>query len=165
MWNLAQLASSLMPLIDDVEVAQASIDRFPELFQTAWLSVFRAKIGLQTEQKDDAALMHDLMDRMATGQADFTNTFRALGTDKARDEFLRPEDYDAWVRSWRARLAAEGATPEDRLARYGAGEPADHSAHASDRAGDRGRSAGRLFRFRASHAALATPFDRPRRVS
>jgi protein adenylyltransferase len=161
MWNLAQLASALMALIDSIDVAQASIDRFPELFQTAWFSVFRAKIGLRTEQEDDAALLHDLMDRMATGQADFTNTFRALGTDKARDEFLGPEDYDAWLESWRARLAAEGATPEDRLADMALVNPAiiprTHRIEQAIEAGVRGD----FSVFERLHAALATPFDNP----
>ncbi|NND17649.1 MAG: YdiU family protein, partial [Silicimonas sp.] len=33
MWNLAQLASALLPLIGEVEPAQAAVDRFPEAFQ------------------------------------------------------------------------------------------------------------------------------------
>ena len=53
MWNLAQLASALLPLIGDVAPAQAAVDRFPELFRQAWLEVFRAKIGLQTEVAAD----------------------------------------------------------------------------------------------------------------
>ncbi|MBT8412929.1 MAG: YdiU family protein [Boseongicola sp.] len=115
MWNLAQLATSLLPLIDEVETAQASLDRFPELFRAAWIETFRAKIGLQTPTEGDGALIEDLLTRMAQGQADFTNTFRALGTDKARAEFVDPALYDAWDITWRERLAKENTTPEDRL--------------------------------------------------
>ncbi|MEO1026372.1 MAG: YdiU family protein, partial [Pseudomonadota bacterium] len=44
MWNLAQLASALLPLIGEVEPAQAAIDTFPDAFRTQWTSVFRAKL-------------------------------------------------------------------------------------------------------------------------
>jgi len=53
MWNLAQLASALLPLIGEVEAAQAAIDRFPELFQAAWLKIYRAKLGLQNKEDGD----------------------------------------------------------------------------------------------------------------
>lgn len=115
MWNLAQLAIALLPLIGSSDPAQAALDRFPDLFRQAWSRVFRAKLGLTTEQEDDDALARDLLDRMAEQRADFTNTFRALGTPAARDEFLDPEAYDTWETAWRDRLAKENATPEDRI--------------------------------------------------
>ncbi|NNE87428.1 MAG: YdiU family protein [Silicimonas sp.] len=115
MWNLAQLATSLLPMINDQKAAQAALDRFPGLFQSAWTDVFRCKIGLQTAQDGDVALIHDLLTKMAEGQADFTNTFRALGTQTARDQFLDPASFDAWQAIWAARLEAEGATLEDRI--------------------------------------------------
>ena len=124
MWNLAQLATSLLPMIDDQEAAQASLDRFPEAFRAAWLEVFRAKIGLQTAQEGDAALIHDLMNKMAEGQADFTNTFRGLGTDTARDQFLDPAAYDAWASDWADRLKAEGTSISERLDDMQATNPA-----------------------------------------
>ncbi|QMU59770.1 MAG: YdiU family protein [Boseongicola sp.] len=115
MWNLAQLATSLVPLIDKVEDAQASIDAFPDMFRSEWLKVFRAKLGLQSSEDGDEELIHDLMNRMAKGQADFTNTFRSLGDDNAKDQFLQPEFYTEWQQKWRDRLDHEQTTPEDRL--------------------------------------------------
>jgi len=114
MWNLAQLASALMPVIDDLEAAQAAIDRFPELFRAEWLANFRAKLGLATEEDGDAELVHALLDCMASGRADFTNAFRTLGTDAARDEFLDPTAFDDWSTTWKKRLAREGSTPAER---------------------------------------------------
>lgn len=115
MWNLAQLAIALLPLIGDSAPAQAALDRFPQLFRSAWSTTFRAKLGLETSEEDDDALANDLLDRMGENRADFTNTFRALGTSKARDEFLDPAAYDKWESKWRTRLAKEDSTPEDRL--------------------------------------------------
>ena len=53
---------------------------------------------------------------MADGQADFTNTFRALGQPHARDQFLDPAAYDAWLSDWRARVD-QGADPAPVMAR------------------------------------------------
>ena len=113
MWNLVQLATSLMPLIGRVEDAQAKIDCFPELFRAAWLVEFRNKIGLHSEGDEDASLVHDLLERMKDQNADFTNTFRALGNGKARDEFLDPSAFDEWEVAWRDRLMQESKAPED----------------------------------------------------
>ena len=69
--------------------------------------MFRAKIGLTTEEDGDLALISDLLTRMAQSQADFTNTFRALGSDAARDQFTDPAAFDSWAEGWRARLTRE----------------------------------------------------------
>ena len=158
MWNLAQLASALLPLIGEVEAAQAEIDRFPSLFRAAWLHVFGAKIGIAAGE-DDAALIHDLMDRMAEGQADFTNTFRALGTSTARDEFLDPTVYDDWEKRWLARLAEDDGAPENLRDELDSVNPAviprTHRIEAAIQAG----LAGDFAPFHRLNAALATPFS------
>ncbi len=112
LWNLAQLATALLPVIGEVDDAQAEIDRFPQMFRAAWLNVFGAKIGI-TATEEDAPLIHDLMDRMAAGQADFTNAFRSLGTPAARDEFLDPSSYDDWEKAWADRLRQDGKSVDD----------------------------------------------------
>lgn len=124
LWNLAQLAIALLPLIDASEPAQEALNRFSGLFKTAWSTVFRRKLGLEVMREQDDTLANDLLDRMAKNQADFTNTFRALGTSKARDEFLDPQDFDAWEKDWLARLKKEDATPEDRLEALRSANPA-----------------------------------------
>lgn len=161
MWNLAQLATSLLPLIGEVDAAQAVIDRFPELFRKAWLRVFRSKIGLQTEADGDAELIHRLLDVMANGQADFTNAFRALGTATARDEVADREAFDAWDRDWRDRLAMEDATPEELAADMAKVNPAliprTHRIEQAIQAGVDGD----FTPFERLNAALATPFAEP----
>ncbi|MEL6645052.1 MAG: YdiU family protein [Pseudomonadota bacterium] len=160
-WNLAQLATALLPLIDDnrdaaVEKATASVHRFPALFQAAWLETFGRKIGLQQVEDEDAALIHDLLDRMAQGQADFTNTFRALGTAAARDQFLDPLAYVAWEKQWSARHARD---PGDTMALIAAANPAviprNHRIEQAIQAG----VAGDYAPFERLVAVLATPFD------
>ena len=158
MWNLAQLAMALLPAIGASEPAQAALDRFPDLFRTAWSQVFRAKLGLTTEEEGDDALVRSLLDRMAEQHADFTNTFRTLGTTVARDEFVDPTAYDQWEAAWRVRLAHEGATPEERLDRLQDVNPAliprTHRIEEAIQAAVQGD----FGHFERLTRALATPF-------
>jgi uncharacterized protein YdiU (UPF0061 family) len=82
-WNLARLAETMLPLFDPdpdraVERGTAALDRFPVLFQQHWMDGMRAKLGLFTQEDDDATLVTDLLALMQRRSADFTNTFRSL---------------------------------------------------------------------------------------
>ena len=117
LWNLAQLASCLLPLIgadvggDEAAIATATeaIERFEGLYQSAWLARFRAKLGLSRAEEGDRELAEDLLARMAAQGADFTRTFRGLADGTARLEFSGPQAFDAWVERWQARLARDDA--------------------------------------------------------
>ncbi len=159
MWNLAQLASALMPVIDDLEAVQAAVDRFPDLFRAAWIAVFRAKLGLAAEEEEDTELVHGLLDCMAKGRADFTNAFRALGTGKARDEFLDPSAFDDWSETWKLRLGRGASDPEKRLAEMRNANPAIiPRTHRIEQA-IQAAVGGDLAPFQRLNQALATPFD------
>jgi uncharacterized protein YdiU (UPF0061 family) len=106
-WNLAQLATSLLPLIDAdrdkaVEAAQEVLAGFAGSYTAAWKSVFLAKIGLSEGGEDEIALAQDLLTRMAEQEADFTLTFRALLDGSARDQFTDPASFEAWAKTWQA---------------------------------------------------------------
>jgi len=107
-WNMAQFATALLPLIDGdpdtaVERASESIRRFPDLYRDAWLDVFRAKLGLESAEDGDAELVNGLLKEMEEGKADFTNTFRGLSDASARSQFADPAGFDEWVKRWSAR--------------------------------------------------------------
>ncbi len=110
-WNLAQLATALIQQMDDpqeaVEEATEIVHAMPGVIEKEWLSRFAAKIGIASPQPGDMALIEDLLERMAAGQADFTNTFRALAGEHARDQFLEPAAFDSWEKGWRQRLETE----------------------------------------------------------
>lgn len=110
-WNLAQLATALIQQLEDpqeaVEEATEIVHAMPGVIEREWLSRFAAKIGIATPQTSDMTLIEDLLERMAAGQADFTNTFRALSGETARDQFIDPEAFDGWADGWRQRLEAE----------------------------------------------------------
>ncbi|MBO1913830.1 YdiU family protein, partial [Microvirga sp. 3-52] len=68
-WNLARLAETLIPLLHEDEsealkLAQDTISRFPEAYQSSWLSGMRRKLGLFNEEDDDASLINQLLTMM-----------------------------------------------------------------------------------------------------
>lgn len=112
-WNLAQLATCLLPLMGEreaaIESATAAVHGFAPIFQAEWLRRFGRKIGIAEASSSDLPLIEGLLGRMASESADFTRTFRALGTGTARNEFGDPAAFDTWEPDWRARIAQEPA--------------------------------------------------------
>ncbi|MFC6686904.1 protein adenylyltransferase SelO [Jhaorihella thermophila] len=110
-WNMAQFATALIQQMDNREAAAEEateiVHATPARIEEEWLALFRRKIGLTTARDGDADLIADLLERMAAQGADFTNTFRALGTPAARDWFTDPRAFDEWEARWRGRLAGE----------------------------------------------------------
>jgi uncharacterized protein YdiU (UPF0061 family) len=135
-WNLARLAEALLPLLDSdedrsVAVAQETLAAYVERFNDAYLAGLRAKFGFVTERDGDLALVQELLDAMKANGADFTLTFRRLSeaaADPAADEEIRslfadPAAFSTWAIRWRARLAEEPQTPEERRAAMRAVNP------------------------------------------
>lgn len=139
-WNLAQLLSALLPLIDDDEdaaVAAATpvIERAPAAMDAAWLAEFRRKLGLVVVEgtsdlaHDDGALIRALLNVMSTAEADFTNTFRALpDRAAAKAHFSKSStdvvtEFDRWFDQWTQRLRAQGDDPEAIRSRLHATNP------------------------------------------
>jgi len=130
LWNLAQLASCLLPLMGEeapaIERLTAILNGFPALYEGEWLRLFRAKIGLATADPGDGELIETLLARMAGQRADFTRTFRGLADDGARSEFVDPAAFDGWARDWRDRLAREKDSPATMRAANPAYIPRNH---------------------------------------
>jgi uncharacterized protein YdiU (UPF0061 family) len=133
LWNLTRLAEALLPVLEQeagsqeaaVASARESLEGFAPRYEAAFLAGFSRKLGLLEERDGDEALVHDLLERMAAGKADFTLTFRRLcdaaegwdGSDSSvRSLFADPAAFDAWAVRWRARLAQESASAEERAA-------------------------------------------------
>lgn len=158
-WNLAQLASSLLPLIGDdpdaaVKDAQDALHAFGPLYTEAWKAMFFAKIGLHAGGDAEISLVQDLLTRMSDNQADFTLTFRGLTNGTARDQFVDPTAFDDWSEGWQA------LTPDTELIL--ASNPAVIARnHQIERAIVEGL-AGDFDRFEQLNKVLATPFtDQP----
>ncbi|TRW96203.1 YdiU family protein [Paracoccus sp. M683] len=105
-WNLAQLATCLIPLMGEreaaIEAATRSVHAFPALYQAAWLRRFGEKLGIDAHP-EDRQLIERLLTLMAQQGADFTRVFAGLSDGSARTEFADPAGFDAWTRDWQAR--------------------------------------------------------------
>ena len=165
-WNLAQLATCLLPLMqDDQEAAIAEateiVHGFAPLYEAAHRSRFATKLGLAEARAGDDALAQTLLDRMATLGADFTRTFHGLRHGTAKAEFREPEAFTAWETDWLARLEAEGSTPADAQARMARANPAviprNHRVEQAIEAALQGDYAP----FHRLNRVLATPFADP----
>jgi len=112
-WNLARLAETLLPLFNEdqniaIDLANEALGSFEARFQGYWLLGMRSKLGLFTAEKEDAALVQELLDWMHANHQDFTNTFRTLSDKSAIAE---PAFIDAaflsWHEKWTARLGRQ----------------------------------------------------------
>ncbi len=117
-WNLARLAETLLPLIDEntehaIELATNTLDKFPEKYTEHWLAGMRAKIGLSIIEENDLALINDLLAAMDGQQVDFTLLFRNLvdllqgQEQEVYAQFKDASLFKAWVERWRERLSHE----------------------------------------------------------
>ncbi|SFM23794.1 protein adenylyltransferase SelO [Shimia aestuarii] len=162
-WNLAQLATALVPLMPNADQAVAeftnSVHAMPGLLNAAWQQRFGAKIGLTAVTDGDMALITEYLSLMAEQGTDFTNSFRALNNGTARDQFVDRDAFDAWNTRWRTRLESE---TQDPVATMNAANPAliprNHRIEEMIAAAVNGdyRPFDRLMR------ALSTPFTDPR---
>ncbi|QIK76639.1 protein adenylyltransferase SelO [Nocardioides piscis] len=113
-WNLARLAESLLPLIDEsqdraVELAVASLGAFRPQYGDAWAAGMRTKLGLPPGLSDDVAggLVTDLLALLQRSRVDHTTAFRALRPAAAGDAeplrrlFLDLAEVDGWLARWR----------------------------------------------------------------
>jgi len=124
-WNLARLAETLLPLIDDDNnraIARATevIHAFPNQYQGHWLTGMRAKLGLVIEEEADANLATGFLAALQSGKVDYTLALRHLADAVLGDEgpiralFRDAPEYDGWSEHWRARMMREAATPIER---------------------------------------------------
>jgi serine/tyrosine/threonine adenylyltransferase len=129
-WNMACLASSMLPLIQvnySDEQAQtllkAALDDFSVTYAQAWQSRFRQKLGLQASLDGDVQLIERLLQAMHDSKVDFTCFFRELSQVKSasaitdtslRDQFIDRDNIDQWFKDYLTRLQAESADDLER---------------------------------------------------
>ncbi|MFT4715258.1 MAG: hypothetical protein ACI861_000422 [Paracoccaceae bacterium] len=116
-WNLAQLAQSLLPLIHDepekaAEKAQGVLDAFAQMFTSAYLKRFAAKLGISAPREGDNGLISGFLSLMEENRTDFTLAFRHLtraidaGDFRAlADLFANSNAFTAWKSNWQTRIA------------------------------------------------------------
>lgn len=121
-WNLACLANAIFPAVGQARDLEACLARYGRYFDTAYLGLLRAKLGLcGPEQKGDAALISQLFECFDAMEVDHTIFFRSLGRVASRttpEDALRQiadafylvpgekirDQMVAWLQAWQARV-------------------------------------------------------------
>jgi uncharacterized protein YdiU (UPF0061 family) len=174
-WNLARLAETLLPLIDDdgdraVMKATEVLDHFPDRFAQHWLNLHRAKLGLQGEPSDegtDRQLVNNLLALMHEHRVDFTLGFRRLSALlRGQGEGVQAlwgdgaGAADAWQARWLARLDAQGEPPAAIADRMDATNPVYIPRnHLVENALDAAVEAQDMRPFERLLAIIGSPFD------
>jgi uncharacterized protein YdiU (UPF0061 family) len=162
-WNLARFADTLLPLLDDnhgkaITMAEDTLNQFPASFERYWREGMRRKLGLVSEQPDDAGLIDALLELMQEHTADYTNTFRMLCS--VAEGGAAPAGYDAWVTRWRTRLGQEAHARHTAATLMRAHNPAVIPRnHRVEAAIDAAVHQGDFAPMEALLAVLSTPFD------
>ena len=126
-FNLACLATALLPLVDDDKEAAIALVRerlanYWTCFNDAHLEIVRAKLGLLEQEDEDLELWNELLQLM-DGSVDFTTFFRQLSAlpslspstyHPLRGEFSNVPRFDLWVYEYRQRLQREQSCDADR---------------------------------------------------
>ncbi|MGI8731527.1 MAG: protein adenylyltransferase SelO [Solirubrobacteraceae bacterium] len=169
-WNLARLAETLLPLLDDepdaaVAAAEDVLRSFPDRYGEHWAGGMRAKLGLADRQPQDGELIDDLLALLGSQQVDFSSFFRALSAaalgdpDRARSLFAEPAAFDAWAERWRARLSSQTADPRALAQAMDAVNPVYIPRNHLVEEALAAASEGDLTAFRRLLDVLARPFE------
>ena len=129
-WNMACLASAMLPLLElehSTEESQAllrtALEEFPVVYAKEWQQIFRSKLGLQLEQDGDIELIERLLQAKHDSKVDFTTFFRNLSNVRKdfqpmditqRNEFIDRESIDQWFADYIQRLQSEVLSDEAR---------------------------------------------------
>jgi len=139
-WNLAVLASALLPLMGDDTgkaegIATEALDVFPKEFAQSWRKEMARKLGIVNVREGDDGLIDDFLEILQRHHLDFTSTFLEV-------EDGCPEHLKKWVADWEARVRSEGGVEAARermrtanpvvIPRNHVVEPALESASAGD---------------------------------
>ncbi len=125
LWNCYALGQALLPLIGEVEAAQAALAVYQDEYRRTYDTLLRAKLGLDTEHDGDGALFDATFALMQGGHVDFTQFFRTLALLQRdaplhdaplRDMFIERASFDAWAERYRARLQVESRSDAERAA-------------------------------------------------
>jgi uncharacterized protein YdiU (UPF0061 family) len=115
-WNLAQLGSALVPLIEETEPLEAILENYKIAYTEKNLAMMRSKLGFQLEKEDDDEIVENLEKILQVTETDMTIFFRNLshvernseigeGTDflnPVLEAFYKEEELsDEIIKSWR----------------------------------------------------------------
>ena len=146
-WNLARLASALVPLVGETAPLERALEAYPETLRVEERAMLAGKLGLRAlsedEASEDAGLLDELFATLTGHETDMTIFYRRLAelpsdpgdaSDGAlvaivEDAFYGapPEDHvrrvASWLRRYAARVRQDGTPDAERRARMNAVNP------------------------------------------
>ncbi|XP_064300902.1 protein adenylyltransferase SelO isoform X1 [Phalacrocorax carbo] len=114
LFNLSKLLQALNPLLDprQKQLASQILEGYGEHYYSRFTELFRTKLGLLGENKNDNYLIAFLLKLMEDTKADFTMTFRQLSeiTEDQLKELCIPEEFWALQDLGKHKLFSEWVT-------------------------------------------------------
>jgi uncharacterized protein YdiU (UPF0061 family) len=145
LWNLAQLANAIYPLIEQAKPLEAALQIYGDCYKQGWQAMMAQKLGLQEfEPATDLLLTTELDKVLQLVETDMTIFYRKLAdlaptADQDDDSLLtpllnayyQPEELTAenkrcigdWLRTYLQRVAQDGLDSEERRQRMNAVNP------------------------------------------
>ncbi|HEY5673882.1 MAG TPA: YdiU family protein [Malonomonas sp.] len=143
LWNLAQLANAIYPLIEQVEPLEEALQLFGVCYKQGWQQMMAQKLGLRQFAADsDLPLTAELEELLKLVETDMTIFYRKLAevtTTEDDEQLLRPlqEAYyqpeqltpevklrtSQWLRSYLKRVEQDGTADAERRERMNAVNP------------------------------------------
>ncbi|MFC5048220.1 YdiU family protein [Aquimarina hainanensis] len=145
LWNLLQLANALYPLIQDAKPLEAILNGYKDTFESTYLQMMKAKIGLFEKAPEDLQLIEHLEETLQLAETDMTIFFRNLSsltknhslTSKEiipqyikeaiyNPDTLSPEvinSWTTWITSYLNRLQKEPLSDSERKKKMDAVNP------------------------------------------
>ena len=110
LWNCHALAAALKDHIE-IERTKEIINSYEQIFYAELVRLYRRKLGLFKEEKEDLKLVEELLTWMKDHKKDYSNTFRALA-DSNKD--FTDEVGKAWLKKYQERLDREATNEMER---------------------------------------------------
>ncbi len=166
-WNMAQLATALLPIEGNSDVAVEKftelVNEMPDLIRAEWRERFGQKFGLANTQEKDEALIAQWLSILTEQSADFTLSFRALTDDNdGMSEVKGHKDFDDWYQSLLSRQSQQNEDAHELMTR--ANPVLIPRNHVIERMIQQA-TAGDFSLFHRLNSALANPFLRQDGVS
>lgn len=120
-WNLARLAETLIPLLDEntekaVELANKALTIYENKYNSYWLNNMALKIGIKEVNNEDEKLIKELLSIMEMKSLDFTNTFRLLTQRNYSNlNIIDSSEFLEWIKKWEDRLLKKDVRIEDAV--------------------------------------------------
>ena len=105
-WNISRFAEALLSIIHhdkekSLQLAQATIDQFDEIWKMKYYGMMLNKIGIDNNDESLYLLVDELLDCMKNLNMDYTNTFWSLSHDNIpEDSLINGSDFKPWLKKW-----------------------------------------------------------------